>query len=252
MSKKENEKKAAKKAVALTAAAGMLVSSAFSSPADLLQDNEDAALAPPAAVVEYVVADEGPDGGDDDASLSEEETEEKLSLRGKIRRRILSTPQFVRAVIGVPLWGIGWGITSLLSLIWTGVLSPAFAVVLKWVVAAALLLLVVALTLKAVFPDIPLKKLINKKNFLTVFIGMGVLGTLDTVLCHLIPDKGYITLAVKIVGSLGILAAAVVPAIISENKRREEEFVEDFEEEAEEELDYRKEILQLADSVKST
>lgn len=250
MSKKEIEKKAASKAVAIAAAAGMLVSSAFSSPADLLQDDDDSALAPPAAVVEYMPTDTGPDGDDDDASLSDEESEEKLSLRGRIRRRILRMPQAVRAVIGVPLWGIGWGITSLLSLLWTGILSPAFAVVLKWVVAAALLLLVVALTLKAVFPDIPLKKLINKRNFLTVFIGMGVLGAVDTVLCHLIPDKGYISLIVKVVGSLGILAAAVVPAIISENKRREEEYVEDFEEETEEEWDYRKEILDLADSVK--
>lgn len=248
MSKKDIEKKVASKAVAVAAAAGMLVSSAFSSPADLLQDDDDAALTPPAAVVEYVSSDTGPD--DDDASATEEESEEKLSLRGKIRRRILRMPQAVRAIIGVPLWGIGWGITSLLSLLWSAVLSPVFAVVLKWVVAAALLLLVVALTLKAVFPDIPLKKLINKKNFLTVFIGMGVLGGLDTVLCHLIPDKGYISLAVKIIGSLGIMAAAVVPAIISENKRRKDECAEAPEEKPDADWDYRKEILELADSVK--
>lgn len=248
MSKKDIEKKVASKAVAVAAAAGMLVSSAFSSPADLLQDEDDAALTPPAAVVEYVTADTGPD--DDDASTAEEENEEKLSLRGKIRRRILRMPQAVRAIIGVPLWGIGWGITSLLSLLWSAVLSPVFAVVLKWVVAAALLLLVVALTLKAVFPDIPLKKLLNKRNFLTVFIGMGVLGATDTVLCHLIPDKGYISLAVKIIGSLCIMAAAVVPAIISENKRRADECAEAPEEEPDADWDYRKEILELADSVK--
>lgn len=250
MSKKDNEKKLASSAVAIAAAAGMLVSSAFSSPSELLGQDEDSALAPPAATVEYIVADVGPDDDGGDASEPDEETEEKLSFRSRLRRRILRMPQAVRAVIGVPLWGIGWGITSLLSLAWSGILSPALAVVLKWVLAAALLLLVVALTLKAVFPDIPLKKLLTKRNFLTVFLGMGALGVIDTVLCHLIPDKGFITLSVKLVGSLGILAAAVVPTIISENRRHDEKCAEAPEEEAEEEWDYREEILKLADSVK--
>lgn len=248
MKRSDNEKKAASKAVAVAAAAGMLVSSAFSSPADLLQDDDDAALAPPPAIVEYVTADTGPDGDDDDASQPDEETEEKLSFRGRVRRRILRMPLAVRAIIGVPLWGIGWGITSLLSLIWTGLLSPVFATVLKWIVAAALLFLAVILTVKAVFPDIPLKKLLNKRNFLTVFIGMGVLAAADTVLGIAIPDKEYVSLIVKAVGSLGIMAAAVVPAVVSENRVRKAAPEEEIEEEP---RDYRKEILELADSVKS-
>lgn len=247
MKRSDNEKKAASKAVAVAAAAGMLVSSAFSSPADLLQDDDDAALAPPPAIVEYVTADTGPDGDDDDASQPDEETEEKLSFRGRVRRRILRMPLAVRAIIGVPLWGIGWGITSLLSLIWTGLLSPVFATVLKWIVAAALLFLAVILTVKAVFPDIPLKKLLNKRNFLTVFIGMGVLAAADTVLGIAIPDKEYVSLIVKAVGSLGIMAAAVVPAVVSENRVRKAAPEEEIEEEP---RDYRKEILELADSVK--
>lgn len=248
MKRSDNEKKAASKAVAVAAAAGMLVSSAFSSPADLLQDDDDAALAPPPAIVEYVTADTGPDGDDDDASQPDEETEEKISFRGRVRRRILRMPLAVRAIIGVPLWGIGWGITSLLSLIWTGLLSPVFATVLKWIVAAALLFLAVILTVKAVFPDIPLKKLLNKRNFLTVFIGMGVLAAADTVLGIAIPDKEYVSLIVKAVGSLGIMAAAVVPAVVSENRVRKAAPEEEIEEEP---RDYRKEILELADSVKS-
>lgn len=249
MNKKDNEKKVAKKALALAAAAGMLVSSAFSSPAELLKEDE-AVLAPPAAVIEYNVPDVDPNDDGGDASQPDEETEEKLNFRARLRRRILRMPRAVRAIIGVPLWGIGWCITSLLSLVWSGLLSPVFAIILKWIVAAALLLLAVVLTVKAVFPDIPLKKLLNKRIFLTVFIGIGVLGVADTVLCHLIPDKGYIALTVKLVGSLAIMAAAVVPAILSENKHRNEESVPASEEEIDEEWDYRKEILELADSVK--
>ena len=103
------------------------------------------------------------------------------------------------------------------------------------------------LTVKAVFPDIPLKKLLNKRNFLTVFIGMGVLAVADTVLGIAIPDKEYLSLIVKSVGSLGIMAAAVVPAILSENKARK---ASPSVETDEPERDYRKEILELADSVK--
>ena len=240
--KNERENKAAKKAVALIAAAGMLIGNLFSSPAELLQKDEGAIPPPPAAIVDYAVPDAGPDD-DGDASAPDEEGEEKLSLRGRLRRRILRLPLFVRALIGVPLWGIGWGITSLLSLLWSALLSPVFAAVLKWIFAAALLLLAVMLTVKAVFPDIPLKKLLTKRSFLTVFIGMGVLAAADTALGIAIPDKEFISVIVKAVGSLGVMALAVVPAIAGENRKREDEA------EAEE-YDYRREILELADSVK--
>ena len=250
MKKNENEKKAASKIVALTAAAGMLISSAFSSPAELLKQEDSAIPPPPAAVVEYAAPDASPDDDGDDVLEPEEESEEKLSFRARLRRRILRMPQAVRAVIGVPLWGVGWGITSLLSLIWTGLLSPAFGVILKWIVAAALLFLAVILTVKAVFPDIPLKKLINKRNFLTVFIGMAVLAAADTVLGIALPDKEYVSLVVKSVGSLGVMAVAVVPAILSENKKRRMESVESPAEEIAQEHDYRAEVLAIADSVK--
>lgn len=250
MKKSENEKKAASKIVALTAAAGMLISSAFSSPAELLKQEDSAIPPPPAAVVEYAAPDASPDDDGDNALEPEEETEEKLSFRARLRRRILRMPQAVRAVIGVPLWGIGWGITNLLSLIWTGLLSPAFGVILKWIVAAALLFLAVILTVKAVFPDIPLKKLVNKRNFLTVFIGMAVLAAADTVLGIALPDKEYVSLIVKSVGSLGVMAIAVVPAILSENKKRSEEIIESPVEEIAQERNYRAEVLAIADSVK--
>lgn len=250
MKKSENEKKAASKIVALTAAAGMLISSAFSSPAELLKQEDSAIPPPPAAVVEYAAPDASPDDDGDNALEPEEETEEKLSFRARLRRRILRMPQAVRAVIGVPLWGIGWGITNLLSLIWTGLLSPAFGVILKWIVAAALLFLAVILTVKAVFPDIPLKKLVNKRNFLTVFIGMAVLAAADTVLGIALPDKEYVSLIVKSVGSLGVMAIAVVPAILSKNKKRSEEIIESPVEEIAQERNYRAEVLAIADSVK--
>ena len=243
--KNERENKAAQKAVALVAAAGMLIGNLFSSPAELLQKEEGTIPPPPAAIVEYAAPDASPDD-DGDASTPDDESEEKLSFRGRLRRRILRLPLTVRALVGVPLWGIGWGITSLLSLLWSAILSPVFAVVLKWIFAAALLLLAVMLTVKAVFPDIPLKKLLTKRNFLTVFIGMGALAAADTVLGIAIPDKEYVSLIVKAVGSLGIMALAVVPAILGESKARKAAPVEEIEEER----DYRKEILELADSVK--
>lgn len=243
--KNERENKAAQKAVALVAAAGMLIGNLFSSPAELLQKDEGTIPPPPAAIVEYAAPDASPDD-DGDASTPDEEGEEKLSFRGRLRRRILRLPLTVRALVGVPLWGIGWGITSLLSLLWSAILSPVFAVVLKWIFAAALLLLAVMLTVKAVFPDIPLKKLLTKRNFLTVFIGMGALAAADTVLGIAIPDKEYVSLIVKAVGSIGVMALAVVPAILGENKARNAAATE----ETEEERDYRKEILEFADSVK--
>lgn len=245
----EKKKKAEASAVAVAAAAGILVNGMFASPAELTK-KADTAPPPPAAVIEYVLPDADPDDGDDGVAETDEEKKDKLSLSARLRRRILMLPQLVRAVIGVPLWGIGWAVSGLLSLIWTGLVSPVAGVILKWAVAALLILLAAAVTLKLVFPDAKLKKFINKRNVLTVGAGMAVLAAADAILSIAMPDKKLISTVIKLVGSLAVMAAAVVPSILKENSRRHEESCDKPEETVPEEKDYRTEILELVDSVK--
>lgn len=251
MNEKDKNKKAASAAVAVAASVGMLLSGLFSSPADLAR-REETAPPPPAPVVEYVMPDIDPDDDDDDGGLTgidDEDEEKQGSFRARFRRRILRVPQPVRAVIGVPLWCVGWALTGLLSLLWAGLVSPVMGVVLRWAVAALLILLAVVLTLKAVFPDLPLKKLLSKRNILTVFIGMTVLGIADAVVSRAVPGKEFLPLLIRLGGSLAVMAAAVIPSVIEEIARRREDETEPPEMQAKEQ-DYRAKVLELADSVK--
>lgn len=250
----EKGKKTTAAAVSVIAAAGVLVNSMFASPAELTKRDETVPP-PPAAVVDYILPDTDPDDdGDDSAVDTDEEKKGRLSFSARMRRRIMAMPQGVRAVIGVPLWGIGWVITGLLSMIWTGVISPALGTVLTWAAAALLVLAAAVTAIKAVFPDMPIKKILNKRNILTVLIGMTLLGAADTVITLVLPDKRYIPLIVKLAGSLAVMASAVIPSIIAENARRREDSIE-LAEKAEElqpekERDYRAEVLELVDSIK--
>lgn len=251
MNTEEKKKKAEASAVAVATAAGILVNGMFASPADLTKKDETAPPPPPAAVVEYVLPDTGPDGDDDDGTVdTDEEKKEHLSFSARMRRRIMTLPQSVRVVIGVPLWGIGWAITGLLSLIWTGLVSPAAGVILKWAAAALLILLAAVLTLKAVFPDVPIKKFINKRNILIVLIGMAALAAADAVLGIAMPDRRGLSAIVRLVGSLAVMAATVIPSVIKENARVHEESIEKPEEPVAVEKDYRAEVLELVDSIK--
>lgn len=245
MKTKDTEKKAASAAVAAAAAAGMLLNGLFSSPAELA-GRDETAPPPPAPVIEYVLADAEPDDGDD-AAAPDEEKEKRDSFRSRLRRKILTMPQSIRAVIGVPLWGIGWVLTRLLSSLWAGLLSPALGGILPWVAAALLLMAAVVLTLKTVFPDLPLKKLLNKRNFLTVFLGMAALTVADLLLGYFIPDRDGIRVLVKLCGSLAVMAAAVIPAILAENARRRERSIP-----VDSEAAFREKVLALADSAKQT
>lgn len=169
MEKKKNWKqKAAVGAVCAATGAGVLVNGMFDTPADLLQGSDSG----PAGIVAQC---------DDDSPLVEDEEEEDRKS-GPVRRWILSLPLYLRVLLGLPLWAAGWGITELAGLLWKLFLTPLGSTVASWLLTAALAIGAFALLAKAIFPDLPLKKLFSRRNLLLILGGTLLLGLLDTVL----------------------------------------------------------------------
>lgn len=164
MEKKNWKKKAAVGVICAATGAGVLVNGTIDTPNDLLQDDA-------AAVIIEAQTDDDMVAADDD--------ERKGS---PLLRWLLSLPLGVRAIIGVPLWAIGWGITELLVLLWQAALTPLGSTILSWLLTAVLALGAFAVTAKAIFPDIPLKKILRPRNILIVIGGTLLFGVLDTVL----------------------------------------------------------------------
>ena len=217
--KKEEKKKAgaAGAAAAVVAAASVAVAGAFSSPAAILDDEDK-----PSAYVERAEAEESsPESSPDDTE--DEEEKKKPGLKAAIRNKLLSLPLAVRALLLVPMWAIGTGIIFLLGGLWS-VLSPALGKVLGAVALAALAYGIIALGLKALFPNMPIKKLINRKTLPAVCIAGAVAAALDVILPLLIADYSNIRSVVQTVLMTVVAGIAIVSlsAIFSRRKRPEE------------------------------
>ena len=170
---KSQKKKAAVSAVAAVTAASVLVGGAFNSPADLLDDAPD-------ALVQSMEIDSQTDAGD---GADDGEAEEDRARSGSaIRRFVQAWPLPLRALVALPLWLIGTGLTELGGMLWGAVLSPAFAAVANWAAIALMVLLVFLLAAKTIAPELPIKKILNKKTvpaILGLCLGFGLL---DSVL----------------------------------------------------------------------
>lgn len=206
---------AKKKAVALTAAISVLLGGLFNSPADLLQDPAavDRAFTPPASV-NLVLPDD--DGGDDDEGLLQDETEDEEKkksggLRDSLRRLILKIPAGVRAVFLVPLWAVGWGLIAGFEAMWSAFLSPLLGSVATWLIAAAVILGGIAAGVKAMFPEIPLKKILNKKTVLGVCASVLLLALADAVLPLCVPEYAAVRAWVRFAGLTAVFSGFSLP-----------------------------------------
>ncbi len=166
--KRKAGKKAAGAAVAFTAAVGVFFSSLFGSPNDLLAD--PAANEPPAIVMEISSDEEV----EEEQEEQEEEKMEKPGFFARIRMMILNLPLFVRVAIGLPLWALGWLVTQAFAALWKLFLAPVAGHILTFLIMAAVLLAVMTVLLKTVFPDLPLKEILSRPNILIVMIGCAV------------------------------------------------------------------------------
>lgn len=189
--KKYYLKKAAVTAVGTVTAASLLVSGLFTSPKEIAAPFPEA---PPAIVQVY----------EPEAPPDEEDTapRKRKSLKERVREKLLSWPLWLRITLLVPLWGFG----TLAGLLLRRVLSTA----LKWILGAVFPVLLLLAGLKLLFPDIPLSKLLCRKNRIAI-VGLTVLLFLTgPVLGHFYPEKDWLVFTVK----LGLLGSTFAVACV--------------------------------------
>ena len=197
-----DKKTAAAAAVTVAAAAGMVTGAAFDSPADLMQD-------PPAAVA--VQTD------DDDSGAAPEERQSGPAAR--IREWVLSLPAAVRMLVGVPLWVLGWVLLTGLSTLWASALTPLLSRVLGWFCLALILAAVFACSVKAAFPDVPLRKILRPRNVLFLLGMTALLAIADLALPTVWQGYDAVSRTVWRVGSACLLAFVCCAALKSQGKR---------------------------------
>lgn len=253
--KKKRGVKAAASAMAAVTAAGVMVGGAFASPDDILTDGPDAIVQTVTMDAQVTAADDGGGadlGGDD---LSEDE-EGKRGVRASVRKLVYAAPVELRALVAVPLWALGTAVMALASSLWASVLSPTAAAVLGWLGMAVLAVLIFTLTAKTVFPDMPLKKILNKRSILTIVSLCLLFGVADAVLPFFWEDYQKLSKLLRVLGSL-VCTGVPVAFFVRRHKRRTPEVIEaePVEPEPPEPTQVEKEasaralVLELADSV---
>ena len=146
----------------------LLAGLAFSSPADITQDQVSAANYKPTPVVldvdEFVNTPV-----DDDDEDGDEQKSVKLSFTARFRQAILSLPQSVRMLLVVPLWAVGTAILTVISFLWNILFaSPLGAFIASLAMGFAIMLGLLTVTTKALFPDVPIRKILCRRNVIIV------------------------------------------------------------------------------------
>lgn len=156
----------------------------FPSSSDLLRQQAIRSQSNPAPV-EMMLEQEIPD--------SEEENRKKaetgasggplwLRLRQILRAMVLRLPLWLRACAGLPLWAAGSLVIHLAAGLFQTVLTPVLFHLAGFVLCAAVLLGVYILTMKSLFPHLPLKKILRWKHIRRILAGAAFLKLLDILL----------------------------------------------------------------------
>ena len=182
----DKKQKAAAAAMAAVTAAGMVTGAVIDNPTDLMADT-------PFAVEQ-----------DDDAEVSAAE-QKKNGLTARVRAWLLGLPAAVRMLVGVPLWCIGWVVTTGLSTFWAGAMTPLAARLLGWLCLAVIILAVFAVSVKAAFPKVPLKRSLRPGNVIILLGVTAVLAMADLALPTVWKDFNVISQTVWRVGATCLL-----------------------------------------------
>lgn len=201
--------------LALGAALGIIVNGTFGSPADIISDVPGSKTA--------LVADisDEPDGGmqdSDDGTGEDEEKKEKGGFFAKFRKWFLNLPWWVRAILGVPLWAVGHLLSQGLTKLFSAVLAPLLLTLLKWLLFALILLLVFAVVMKWLFPDMPLRTILSKRNVIGITLSTAAIAVICEVLPLTVPEFKKYVLLTEFAG--GILVLLIFGILTWQDDRR--------------------------------
>lgn len=103
-------------------------------------------------------------------------------IKESLQNLVLQIPVWIRAGVFLPLWALGYLAVHLLSGVYQVVLAPVLSHIVSYILCAAVMLGVFVLTMKSIFPNMPLKKILRWKNIRRILIGAAILKVLDLFL----------------------------------------------------------------------
>ena len=169
----DNKKKIAAAVAATIAASGAAVDASFDDPADLLQ--QDMNTQPQ---IQYVDLENDQDTG---AATDEEKQKDSSVKNGPVKEWILHLPLAVRAVFVLPMWFIGHLTIMAGNFLFAG-LSPLLQYLCSFLLIALVIGAAFTATAKAMFPDLPIGKILNRHSIKWILIAAAGVWLADLLL----------------------------------------------------------------------
>ena len=175
--KEEIHKTVVKGTTTVLLVASLLTGLAFSGPAEINEDQVSSQLRQAPIVMEI---DDYMNTSVDDDDDADEQKNAKVGVVQKFKQAVLNLPASVRLLIITPLWAIGTAIMTAVSFLWNVIFSsPLGAFIASFAIGYAVLVGLFAVTAKMLFPNVPLKKILNKRNVLILGIAAVLLSFID-------------------------------------------------------------------------
>ncbi|NCB42425.1 MAG: hypothetical protein EOM59_07370 [Clostridia bacterium] len=199
--KKITKKKVWMVSIAVLAGAAVIVGTLIPSAQEVVSPN--IMVDPPAVTLNL----------EEDSVVQNEEAaaEAKKSNRfsDRLRNRLLSLPQSVRIIFVLPLWVLGWIVTSFGSLLWGGLFSPVAGIIASLLLNIGVIVGLFALTTKLLFPNIPFRKILSKKNIIPLVAVAVLVVALDAILPIYWEGYAVFSVFIKIVFPFSIVGIFV-------------------------------------------
>lgn len=159
----------------------LLTGLAFSNPAEINEDQSATSYRPAPIVMDVSDVVNAPVEDDDDDADEQKST--KTGAVARFRQAVLSLPQSVRLLIVTPLWLLGTALMTLVSFLWNVIFaSPLGAFIASFALGFAVLTGLFTATARILFPDLPLSKILCKRNVLILGCLALLLSGLDAAL----------------------------------------------------------------------
>ena len=172
-------KNALKGAAGAIVALSLLTGLAFSGPADIMDDQAAADAYRSAPIVMDVDDFVSAEVDDDDEA---EEEKAKPGIVARFRQAVLSMPQHARLIVAVPLWALGTALMTLITFLWNIIFAtPVGAFIASFAAGFAVLTGLFTATAKLLFPDLPVRKILCKRNVMILMITALGLSGIDAV-----------------------------------------------------------------------
>lgn len=132
-------------------------------------------------------------------------------------------PVFLRSIISIPLVLLGTLLMKLINAALKVVVAPVISFLLGWLGIFLILMVIILLILKLLFPDKKLRELINVKLIVTVLIGSFIIRLSQVVLPNIWNSYKDYEFAITFLLGLTVVMIVIIPAVIK--KRREPKII---------------------------